>query len=116
MLQLFKYLETGRKLLETGRKLYEIVITYQDHVPDNSFQSFNLHYVNPSQSGNFAADPEFVASTWSKGGSLVRQGMLTQDAKTKMSLDYNYLGPGVHNLQIRIYSGTPTNNWLPYND
>ncbi|PIC53899.1 hypothetical protein B9Z55_003391 [Caenorhabditis nigoni] len=79
---------------------YEIVITYQDHVPDNSFRNFILHYVNPYQSGNFSVDSESVSSYWH--GNLVRQGMVTQEVNTKMSLDYNYSGWGVHSLQIRI--------------
>ncbi|UMM32960.1 hypothetical protein L5515_006601 [Caenorhabditis briggsae] len=33
-----------------------------------------------------------------------------------MTLDYNYLGRNVQNLQLRIYSQTPLYNWLPYSD
>ncbi|CAP33974.2 Protein CBG15870 [Caenorhabditis briggsae] len=52
----------------------------------------------------------------STDGTIVRTRMNLQVVYSKMSLDYNYSGSDVHNLQIRIYSATPTNNWLPYND
>ncbi|CAO4363161.1 unnamed protein product [Caenorhabditis nigoni] len=93
---------------------YEIVITYQDHVPDNSFRNFTLHYVNPYQSGNFSVDSESVSSYWH--GNLVRQGMVTQEVNTKMSLDYNYSGWDVHSLQIRILTDIPLDDWCPYSD
>ncbi|PIC53888.1 hypothetical protein B9Z55_003387 [Caenorhabditis nigoni] len=90
---------------------YWVAITYQDHVPIDSFQSLNLRWVNPSDSGSFTV----VAGAY-YAGTYAYDYFTFHATNYKMTLDYNYSGPDVQNLQIRVYSQTPLNNWLPYSD
>ncbi|PIC19767.1 hypothetical protein B9Z55_025190 [Caenorhabditis nigoni] len=94
---------------------YLIAITYQDHVPDNSFRSFNLHFFNPGDSGNFKSYPHGSSDLWDDG-NYIAQSFWFLNLDYKMTLDYNYSGHNVQNLQIRVYSSFESSNWLPYND
>ncbi|UMM42928.1 hypothetical protein L5515_018580 [Caenorhabditis briggsae] len=94
---------------------YLIALTYQDHVPDNSFRNFNLHFVNPGDSGNFKGYQDGSSDLWDDG-NYIAQSFWFLNLDYKMTLNYNYMGQDVQNLQIRIYSPFATNNWLPYND
>ncbi|CAO4363165.1 unnamed protein product [Caenorhabditis nigoni] len=93
----------------------KIAITYQDHFPIDSFQNFNLRWDNPLNSGKFTFDLREVSTYWSFG-TYVTNYISFQNVDYKMTLDYSYFGQDVENLQIRIYSAIPLNNWLPYSD
>ncbi|PIC53884.1 hypothetical protein B9Z55_003385 [Caenorhabditis nigoni] len=84
---------------------YWICVTYQDHLPIDSLKIIDLYWTNPSDSGYFEAnanylhgdeDPETYESEWKDFGA----------SHYNMTLDYNYSGTDVQNLQIRIYSKT----------
>ncbi|PIC53904.1 hypothetical protein B9Z55_003393 [Caenorhabditis nigoni] len=88
----------------------KIAITYQDHFPIDSFQNFNLRWDNPLNSGKFTFDLR------ESFGTYVTNYISFQNVDYKITLDYSYFGQDVENLQIRIYSAIPLNNWLPYSD
>ncbi|CAO4363138.1 unnamed protein product [Caenorhabditis nigoni] len=94
---------------------YIISITYQDHVPDNSFQNLDLRWAEPEDSGNYTVDSSDVSDYWYGGTYVVRWNYFVP-VNHSMTLDYIYLNQDVQNLQIRIYSNNPPNNWLPYSD
>ncbi|CAO4363154.1 unnamed protein product [Caenorhabditis nigoni] len=94
---------------------YWIAINYMNHVPLDSFQSINLRWTNPSDSGNFAVDSNDASSAY-YAGTYAYAYFTFHATNYNMTLDYNYLGLDAQNLQIRIYSQTPLNNWLPYSD
>ncbi|PIC53852.1 hypothetical protein B9Z55_003372 [Caenorhabditis nigoni] len=91
---------------------YWIAINYQDHVPIDSFQSLNLSWTNPEDSGNFTV---YSSEAWGNGTYKYNKFHF-YNVDYKVILDYNYLDQDVQNLQIRAYSQTPLNNWLPYSD
>ncbi|CAO4363144.1 unnamed protein product [Caenorhabditis nigoni] len=93
---------------------YFMAITIQDHVPIDSFQSLNLLWTNPGDSGNFSVSPSLVSS-WA-GGNYGTHGPFISNVNHNMTLEYNYSGQDVQNIQIRFYSWIPPNNWLPYSD
>ncbi|CAO4363137.1 unnamed protein product [Caenorhabditis nigoni] len=92
-----------------------ISITYQDHVPIDSFQSLTLRWTNPEDYGNYTVNSSDVSDYWNDG-TYVLKGNFFFAVNYKMALDYNYLGQDVQNLQIRIYCDTSPSNWLPYSD
>ncbi|CAO4363151.1 unnamed protein product [Caenorhabditis nigoni] len=93
------------------------VITYQDHVPDDSFQKLNLRWTNPGDSGNLSFDSSEVSDKWC-GGTYVGKWEVFNHTMERytMELDYNYSGQDVQNLQIRFYSQIGPSKWLPYSD
>ncbi|CAO4363172.1 unnamed protein product [Caenorhabditis nigoni] len=93
---------------------YDIAITYQDHVPDDSFQNLTLRWTSPVESGSINFNSRDVSDWY--GGTYARSGSINNVANCKMSLVYNYSGQDAQNLQIRIYSKTPPRTWLPYSD
>ncbi|CAO4363132.1 unnamed protein product [Caenorhabditis nigoni] len=95
---------------------YWIVVTYQDHVPVDSFENFNLRWVNIEDSGNFTVDSSKVSYSWFNGTYVNRVPSYWKANNYSMTLDYNYRSQDVQNLQIRIYSNYATDNWLPYSD
>ncbi|CAO4363145.1 unnamed protein product [Caenorhabditis nigoni] len=94
---------------------YWIGIAYQDHFPIDSFQNLNLRWTNPGDSGCFSVASSEVATNWN-GGTLAGEWTGFIKVNYSISLDYNYSDQVVQNLQIRIYSETPLNNWPPYSD
>ncbi|PIC53877.1 hypothetical protein B9Z55_003381 [Caenorhabditis nigoni] len=84
---------------------YYIAITYQDHVPIDSFQSINLRWANPNDSGNFEVNLNDVSSVY-YSGTYAHDFFMFNATNYNMTLDYNYSGMDVQNLQIRIYSKT----------
>ncbi|CAO4363134.1 unnamed protein product [Caenorhabditis nigoni] len=94
---------------------YLILISYQDHVPDDSFQSLTLRWANPRDSGNFRFDSGDVSDHWGNGTIAIQWGNFL-NVDYNITLDYTYSGHDVQNLQIRIYSWIPLHNWLPYSD
>ncbi|CAO4367052.1 unnamed protein product [Caenorhabditis nigoni] len=85
---------------------YLIEITYQDHVPDDSFQMLNLRWTNVGDSGSYNVYSENVSYKW-HGGTLTSGWGSFHGVNYSISLVYNYyLGQDVQNLQIRIYSKT----------
>ncbi|PIC14015.1 hypothetical protein B9Z55_027336 [Caenorhabditis nigoni] len=99
----------------SNSELHYVSITYQDHVPDDSFQNLNLRWIRSGDSRNFPFDSSDVSDHW-YGGTYANDLIRFDKAYYWMAMDYNYTGQDVHNIQIRIYSGTPLNNWLPYSD
>ncbi|CAO4363166.1 unnamed protein product [Caenorhabditis nigoni] len=91
---------------------YMLAITFQDHFPDDSFQNLTLRWLNSQDSGNVSFNSIQIPNT----GNYLGVGVYWHHLDYKMTLNYNYLGQDVQNLQIRIYSKTPLNNWLPYSD
>ncbi|PIC11958.1 hypothetical protein B9Z55_028751 [Caenorhabditis nigoni] len=94
---------------------YWVAITYQDHVPIDSFQNLNLRWTNPGDSGNFAVNSNDVSGV-EDGGTYACGWNGFGATNYSMTLEYSYSSQDMQNLQIRIYSGTPLNNWLPYSD
>ncbi|PIC53864.1 hypothetical protein B9Z55_003376 [Caenorhabditis nigoni] len=92
-----------------------IAITVQDHVSDDSLQKLILRWTNPDDSGNYTVGPSNISTSW-HGGSLRGYLGYLPLFNYSMSLDYDYSGHDVQNLQIRIYSLTAPSNWLPYSD
>ncbi|CAO4363227.1 unnamed protein product [Caenorhabditis nigoni] len=98
----------------SSRNYYQwIAITYQDHVPDDSFQNLTLRWTSPQNHGNCSVDSSDVHFA---GGTYIALTGDFHQFNYSMSLDYNYSGQDVQNLQIRIYADDPLNNWLPYSD
>ncbi|CAO4363141.1 unnamed protein product [Caenorhabditis nigoni] len=94
---------------------YWTAITYQDHVPIDSFQNLDLRWTNSQDFGSFSVNSR-DAPDFSNGGAYIGVWNSFIAVNYNMSLDYNYLGQDMQNLQIRIYSQTPPDSWLPYSD
>ncbi|PIC53849.1 hypothetical protein B9Z55_003371 [Caenorhabditis nigoni] len=82
---------------------YLIMISYQDHVPDDSFQSLTFRWANPRDSGNFRFDSGDVSDHWGNGTIAIQWGNFL-NVDYNITLDYTYSGHDVQNLQIRLYS------------
>ncbi|PIC53856.1 hypothetical protein B9Z55_003373 [Caenorhabditis nigoni] len=93
--------------------IYVIAITYQDHVPDYSFIDFNLRFTSLYGNDNFQSFRYGESDFWDDGNFMVKS-IWFKNVTYGMTLDYNYRGQDVHNLQIRIYDFMPLDNWLPY--
>ncbi|CAO4373074.1 unnamed protein product [Caenorhabditis nigoni] len=91
---------------------YLIEITCQDHFPLDSFQKLTLRWANAGASGHLTVE----SSVALHGITLASGWNSFHEVNYSMSLDYNYTGPYVQNLQIRVYSEIVTNSWLPYSD
>ncbi|CAO4362907.1 unnamed protein product [Caenorhabditis nigoni] len=97
---------------------YQIFITFQDHVDDESMRRLSLRWTNPE-------DPEYSADYtiylldvfmyWG-GGTYVANEFYILNVNLNMTLEYSYSGQDVQNIQIRIESSIPPSNWLPYID
>ncbi|PIC53829.1 hypothetical protein B9Z55_003360 [Caenorhabditis nigoni] len=94
---------------------YYIALTFQDHVPIDLFQNLNLRWTNSEDSGSFQVVSKDISVVWDNGTYSSGWSGFGYTIYS-MSLDYSYLGQDVQNLQIRIYSRTPLDNWLPYSD
>ncbi|CAO4363173.1 unnamed protein product [Caenorhabditis nigoni] len=116
-------------------KKYLISITYQDHVPIDSFRNLNLHWTSPEGSGNYKIPrdsgkfraiyfcPQDIEDlrrvntiSYNMQYNFAIDRLHFLDADYKMTLDYNYTGSDVQNFQLRIYSSSPSSKWLPYSD
>ncbi|CCD83495.1 C-type lectin domain-containing protein [Caenorhabditis elegans] len=90
---------------------YYTIMVVQDHYPSDSFQSSQLKWW-PSGQQPF-------------GFSLTKSDLIGNDANTwitleatsyNMTLDYSYATTVPQAIQIRIFSGSPLDYWLPYCD
>ncbi|UMM21992.1 hypothetical protein L5515_003435 [Caenorhabditis briggsae] len=86
-----------------------------DHAPIDAFRNLNLRWTNSQDHENFSVNSNNITNGW-YGGTYVGNRNNFYGGHYNMTLDYNYSGQDVQNLQIRIYSNEPTSNWLPYSD
>ncbi|CAO4363140.1 unnamed protein product [Caenorhabditis nigoni] len=70
---------------------------------------------NPYDAGNFSVYSSDVSDDWA-GGTYAWDYEKFLEQIYSISLDYNYLGQDVQNIQIRFYSRDLPGNWLPYSD
>ncbi|PIC53906.1 hypothetical protein B9Z55_003394 [Caenorhabditis nigoni] len=95
-----------------------ITITLQDHVPIDTFQNLNLRWTNPGDSGNYTVGSSDVFDAPWHGGTFVEYDDLSKsfhEVNYSMTLDYNYSGQDVQNLQIRMYSDSDANRTIANN-
>ncbi|CAP38206.2 Protein CBG21385 [Caenorhabditis briggsae] len=94
--------------------IYWIAITYQGHLPINSFRNLTLRWTNPEDSESWSDNLHDVAEL--DGGNFEGSYSDFSAVNYSMTLAYNYSGQDVEALQIRIYSQTSSDNWLPCSD
>ncbi|PIC12061.1 hypothetical protein B9Z55_028682 [Caenorhabditis nigoni] len=94
--------------------MYWVAITYQDHVPIDTFQYLKFGLTNNQGNGSFSVKSREI-SYWDDGNYLGQPSWF-MNANYKITLDYDYLGRDVQHLQFRIYTIIPNSNWLPYSD
>ncbi|CAP23287.2 Protein CBG02156 [Caenorhabditis briggsae] len=95
-------------------RMYWVGITYQDHVPIDSFQYLKFCLTNHQGNASVSVSSRDV-SYWDDGNYLGQPSWLI-NVDYRVTLDYNYLGGDMQHLQFRIYTITPNSNWLPYSD
>ncbi|UMM40060.1 hypothetical protein L5515_016837 [Caenorhabditis briggsae] len=95
-------------------RMYWVGITYQDHVPIDSFQYLKFCLTNHQGNASFSVSSRDL-SYWDDGNYFCQPSWL-MNVYYKITLDYNYLGGDMQHLQFRIYTITPNSNWLPYSD
>ncbi|UMM20063.1 hypothetical protein L5515_015428 [Caenorhabditis briggsae] len=85
--------------------IYWIAITYQDHLPINSFQNLTLRWTSPEDSESWSVNLQFDVAEMD-GGNFEGSYSDFSAVNYSMTLAYNYSGQDVEALQIRIYSQT----------
>lgn len=95
---------------------YWVAITYQDHLPIDSFKSVRLSWVS-LDSSNSASFPITIGDIPEEDGGTYAAGWFAfQQLTYNMSFSYEFGDSNVESLQVRIYSGKPLDHWLPYSD
>ncbi|PIC12062.1 hypothetical protein B9Z55_028683 [Caenorhabditis nigoni] len=82
--------------------MYWIGITYQDHVPIDTFQYFKFGLTYDQGNCSFSVNSREV-SIWDDGNYYIESSSL-MNLNYKITMDYNYLGRDVQHLQFRIYT------------